>query len=90
MNEERFKLFSEAYRAGLLAAMRARPEAYVMLKSAEDVPFAAELTADKMLKAIKDKPAMVAYNGDGFKRTCKALGISNTRKAIFEYLEISK
>lgn len=48
----------------------------------------ATMTANKMLAGIASSPMGVNYGGNGFKNACKTLEIKNTRKAIFEYLEI--
>lgn len=84
MNTEHFEKFSKAYSEGLAAANKAEPENY-FYKSADEVA----VVAARMLTAIGSKPYGVNYSGGGFKRACKALGIKNTRKAIFEYLEIT-
>ncbi len=43
--------------------------------------------AEKMVAGILDGTASI--DGDGIKRTCKALGIKNTHKAIKEFLNRS-
>jgi len=84
VNPERFAKFSSAYRACLEDAVTANASKYVW--PVEDVP----RVAGKMLAAIEANPRGVNYDGDGMKRTCKALGIKATRKAIFEFLEVEK
>lgn len=84
MNQDNFESFSKAYREKLTEAVVAKPNHFFYS------PGDASTVADKMLKAIVTNPLMVNYGGEGFKRTCKALGIKNTRKAIFEYLGIEK
>lgn len=81
MNAEKFERFSAAYLTGLHAAVLADPEAYGF---ADIVPH----VADKMLTSMAENPMGVNYDGGGFKRACKALGIKHTRKAIFAYLEV--
>lgn len=87
MNTDKFAIFSQAYKTGLIAAVTKEPELYLLPKNmtAEE---GALVTANKMLSAIADRPMMVNYDSKGMKLACKALGIKNTRKAIFEYLEI--
>ena len=84
MNQDKFESFSKAYREKLVEVVAAKPDQFFY------TPAEASIVADKMLKAISEEPLMVNYNGEGFKRACKALGIKNTRKAIFEYLGIEK
>lgn len=86
MNQEKFKTFSEVYAESLLKAMFENPDKYGV--SQPNITKGACFIAEKMLQAIKDDPKMVNYTGDGFKKACKTLGIKQTRKAIFEYLEI--
>lgn len=87
MNPEAFDRFSEAYRAGLLAAVTASPGDY-MLNGRPPVAYA-EHVANRILQSISDNPSGVSYDGGGFKRACKSLGIKHTRKAIWQYLGIA-
>jgi hypothetical protein len=80
MNTERFEEFSKAYRSCLLAAVSDPASGYYY--GPEQVP----AVADKMLAAIASKPYGANYDGRGFKLTCKALGIKNTRKAILAFI----
>lgn len=82
MNAENFNKFAVAYEEGLTQAVKTKPEEYYY--PVEEVPKVVE----KMMKAIREEPKMVNYNGSGFKLTCKKLGIKNTRKAILEYLGV--
>ena len=84
MNPEKFAKFSATYRASLEDAVTAHAEKYAW--PVEDAP----KVAGKMLAVMEANPRGVNYDGDGMKRTCKALGIKATRKAIFEFLEIEK
>lgn len=89
MNQDRFKLFSEAYRAALVIAVSEHPEKYTMtLYKYEQPEFAVKLHAQRILDGIETNPLGINYNGDSFKLVCKTLGIKYTRKAIFEWLEI--
>jgi hypothetical protein len=94
MNQEKFMVFSRAYEKGLHEAVIANPKDYARCapgrggcQRSTPETFAKTVSA-RMLDAISSKPYAVNYNGDGFKRACKALGIKHTRKAIFDYLEI--
>lgn len=90
MHQVKFQLFSETYRRCLREAMEAHPEKYFFPRGLT-IEQGAEQTATKMLTAMATKPLGVNYtNSDGFKRTCKALGIKYTVTAIFEYLEIPR
>lgn len=87
MNQEKFALFSAAYKKGLEEAVAAKPEAY-FTQGATPEKYA-EVVSARMLASIGGgKHFGVNYEGGGFKRACKALGIKHTRKAILEYLEI--
>jgi len=82
MNQDRFKRFSEVYRDSLKAAVSdPRQTSYGYL------PAECDAVADRMLKTIMELPYTVSYCGGGFRRTCAALGIRNTRKAILAFLE---
>lgn len=88
MNQEKFEAFSQAYRAGLEAAVTAKPEDYVAGK-ATPAEYA-EVVSKRMLASIGGgKHFGVNYDGGGFRRACKALGIPHTRKAILAFLEIT-
>jgi hypothetical protein len=87
MNQEKFKTFSEAYRVGLQEAVAKDPEKY-FTQGATPEKYA-EVVSARMLESIGGgKHFGVNYEGGGFRRACKALGIKHTRKAILEYLEI--
>jgi hypothetical protein len=88
MNPEAFDRFSRAYRAGLRTAVTSNPADYAIHDGEAAEEYAARC-ADKMLQAISDNPSSVNYDGDGFKRACRALGIKYTRKAIWEYLQVT-
>lgn len=87
MNQEKFATFSAAYRAGLEAAVTANPDDY--LRDGASPSHYAEVVSKRMLACITDKPLGVNYDGGGFRRACKTVGIKHTRKAIFAYLEIT-
>lgn len=90
MNQDKFLLFSDTYRRCLREAVEAHPEKYLIPRgmTAEQ---GATVTANKILDTMRTKPHGVNYlNSDGFRRTCKMLGIKYTVTAIFEYLEIPK
>jgi len=90
MNQEKFQVFSETYRRCLREAIEAHPEKYLIPRGMTPAQ-GAELTANKILTTMQAKPLGVNYlNSDGFKRTCKALGIKYTVTSIFEYLDIPK
>ena len=87
MNQEKFALFSEAYRKGLQEAVAAKPEDYFTQGATPEVY--AETVSKRMLDHIGGgKHFGVNYEGGGFRRACKTLGIKHTRKAILAYLEI--
>lgn len=88
MNSEKFATFGEAYKKGLREAVEADQKKPAEARQYLMVPDDALNVAERMLRAITERPLAVNYGGDGFRRTCKALGIKPTRKAIFEYLEI--
>lgn len=88
MNQEKFATFSAAYRVALEAAVTANPEDYVT-RGATPSEYA-RVVGDRMLGLIASGKHMgINYDSDGFKRTCKALGIKFTRKAMLAYLEIA-
>jgi hypothetical protein len=86
MKTEQFEQFSRAYTAGLLAAVQASPDEYMLSGRTPD-EYASQVAA-KMLAAIQANPKSVNYTGGGFKRACKTLGIKYTRKAIWEFLGV--
>lgn len=100
LRAERFATFSAAYRAGLLAAVLARPHDYMIGTREKQLPNGtvrgeyvtetpeqyAERVAVKILAVMADRPYGVNYDSDGFRRACKALGIRATRKAILAYI----
>ena len=88
MNQAKFELFRVAYSVNYLKAVKANPDKYFSPKN-ETVEVAVSKAADRMLNGIATDPKMVNYAGDSFKLTCKELGIKYTRKAIWEYLEIT-
>lgn len=89
-NEERFKQFSEAYRACLLDAVRMFPTEYAIKKGETPEEFA-DRCATRILAVIAGPdPFRVSYQGIAFKKTCTVLSIRYTRKAILEWLEIKK
>jgi hypothetical protein len=89
MNQDKFLQFGEAYRKGLRSAVEADMKKPADKQEYSGVPLdQTDVVVERMLRAITLKPLGVNYNGDGFRRTCKLLGIKPTRKAIFEFLEI--
>lgn len=87
MNQEKFTLFAEAYRVGLQAAVEEKPEEYFMQGSTPE-EYAKVVSARMMNKIGSGKHYGVSYDGGGFRRACKKIGIKHTRKAILEYLEL--
>ncbi len=88
MNQDKFTLFSEAYRVGLQEAVTKNPDDYFMQGVTPEKY--AEVVSARMLASIGGgKHFGVNYEGGGFRRACKALGIKHTRKAILAYLEIT-
>ena len=81
VNPVKLAIFAEAYRAGLAAAVAEAPDAYAY--GAADAP----KVALKMMRTIAAQPMGVNYDGGGFRRAARALGIKHTRKAILEFLE---
>ena len=89
MNNSRFETLSEVYRRNLIAAVQDNPSNYMLgrLGAPSDPVEYANSTADKMLARVKETGMMtVSKDGEGWKRTCKELGIKHTYKAIEEYL----
>lgn len=87
MNQDKFQKFSEAYRMGLQEAVAKDPEKY-WTKGATAEEYAKVVSA-RMLESIGGgKHFQVNYEGGGFRRACKTVGIKHTRKAILAYLEI--
>lgn len=87
MNQEKFALFSNAYRKGLEGAVTEDPDKYFMQNTTPEKY--AEVVSARMLASISGGRHLgVIYEGGGFRRACKTLGIKHTRKAILEYLEI--
>jgi len=78
MNQEKQNQFSETYRAQLKAC--AEEGLYEWPKENADA------IATKMLNGLFTNPGGVNFDSPAFKRTCKALGIKHTRKAIVEFL----
>lgn len=87
MNQEKFALFSEAYRAGLQTAVTKEPEKY-LTRGASPEEYAAIVSARVLALIASGKHLGINYVGGGFMRACKTLGIKYTRKAILSYLEI--
>ncbi len=88
MNQEKFQKFSEAYRVGLQQAVEANPENY-FTQGATPEEYAKVVSARMLTSIGGGKHFGVNYEGGGFKRACKSLGIKHTRKAILAYLEIT-
>jgi hypothetical protein len=80
----RWETFSAAYREGLRAAVAANPRDFLLDGHSQE-EFVERVSA-RMLLGISEHPMGVHYASDGFRRTCKALGIKHTRKAILAYL----
>lgn len=88
MNALNFTTFSQAYREGLLVAVKTTPGNYALARG-ETVEQYVEKTATRMLSFISGGLHLgVNYSGDGFRRACRTIGIKHTRKAILNYLEI--
>lgn len=88
MNQEKFEQFAKVYRSKLAAAFAANPDNYILCGN-EPPETAIPKHAERILAEIHRNPKGVNYVGQSFKMVCKELGIKFTRKAIFEYLEIS-
>jgi len=89
MDLEAFDRFSRAYRAGLRTAVTSNPSDYAIHDDEMAEEYAARC-ADKILASIASNPRGVNYGGGGgFKLACRALGIRYTRKAIWEYLQVT-
>ena len=90
VNAEKLKVWGEAYLRGLTEAVERdalRPaEERVYGYDVKDVPHVASL----MIAAIADHPDRVNYAGDGFRATCKILGIKATRRSVLEFLEVKR
>lgn len=90
-NQERMETFSASYTDNLIEACKAHPEKYAIHWAGfgDDAEAYAKSTASKMLAIIAEKGigAVTINPSDGFKRTCKALGIKQTYKAIEAYLK---
>jgi len=87
MDQEKFKVFSKAYRAGLEEAVTASPSDYFS-QGATPSQYA-EVVSKKMMGNIAaGRPFSNNYEGQGFKRACKKVGIKHTRKAILEFMGI--
>lgn len=87
MNQEKFKVFSEAYRAGLEDAVSANPQDYFM-QGATAAQFAEVVSKRMMDNIAAGKHLSNNYDSPGFRRACKKVGIKHTRKAILGYLKI--
>jgi hypothetical protein len=82
INEERFRIFADLYRAKLAEAVRDFPGDYTWGKTAT-----VDSVADRMLATIKTEGIRrVNKDGRAFKATCRTLGIAHTYKAIDAYL----
>lgn len=80
MDANRLASFEEQYKAQLALFVQEKPEYLMKGISVNEA-------ADKMLNAIKAHGIKaVNIDGEGFKRTCRSLGIKKTYKAIDEYL----
>lgn len=93
MNQEerrasKLTAFTSAYFVGLLAAIEADQVKPSEKREYHYGPEGVEIVVDKMMRAIASNPNSVNYGGNGFRLTCKLLGIKHTRKAIFAFLEI--
>ena len=87
MNQDKFQAFSKAYREGLQEAVEAKPEEYYT-RGATPAEYAEVVSKRMMDNIVNGKHLSNSYDGGGFRRACKKVGIKHTRKAIFEYLEI--
>jgi hypothetical protein len=88
VNPERFKLFSDAYRAGLVEAVTASAAKPGHADRYAYEPVFAPQVAERMIATIGSQGLKtVNIDGGGFRRACKALGIKQTYKAITAYLE---
>lgn len=81
MNKERFDKFAAQYRSELAMIAQEDPGYFMAGRSINTI-------ADNMLKGIEEHGirAVNISNSKGFQRTCSALGIKQTYKAIEEYL----
>ena len=88
MNQDKFKVFSEAYRVGLEEVVSEKPEAYFM-NGATPAQYADIVSKRMMGNIAAGKHFGNNYDSPGFRRACKKVGIKHTRKAILDYLEIT-
>ena len=83
MNNEKLTTFIDTYRVCLKEAVARFPLKYYY--GIEDT----DKVVDKMHRAILVNPKMVNYReGEGFKLTCRSLGIKHTVRDILAYLEV--
>jgi hypothetical protein len=83
---QRFCQFENAYKRGLLAAVKAKPGDY-WLKDGETPESYAERVSDKMLFTVATEGiSKVNAIGGGWGRACRELGIKNTYSAMHAYL----
>jgi hypothetical protein len=94
INPERLERFEAAYRDALRDAVTSKPQDYMIggrlahgkLERFDETPEQyAERTATTMIDAIVNMRA-VSFDGCGFRRACKALGIRPSRVSIYEFL----
>lgn len=81
MNAERFETFSTQYRAQLAMIGAENPDYFKGNRTPSKI-------ADNMLAEIRVNGirSVTIANSEGFKRTCKTLGIKQTYIAIEKYL----
>ena len=89
MNQEKFALFSEAFKTALVIAYNENSD-YFILPRNESVETVIPRHAQRILDEMFRNPNGVMYTGPAFKIACKTLGIKHSRKAIYEFLEIDK
>lgn len=83
MNNEKLTTFMDTYRVCLREAVRKYPLKYDYGTGDTDK------VVDKMRRAILVNPKMVNYrDSEGFKLTCRSLGIKHTVREILAYLEV--
>ncbi len=88
MNKVSFQVFSDAYRASLSAAVESDPSQYAIAQGETPSQYADRVASKILSKIESGGHYSINYDSPGFRRTCKALGIKFTRKAILEYIGV--
>jgi len=95
MNTDKLARLQSEYQRCLESAMRDRPEEYTLVdiltppeKRGPATPeYASASIAEKMFATIRQRGlGAISITGLGWKRTCKALGIGHSYKALKQYL----